>query len=220
MGDMKRSDKKTKIEILYNEIANKIDKENGISVYSKNMSLFAGVGFVTSLAAFSQIAPNNQFAYVALATMLTAGGAVIGMIKSMIDERSQVKNVMNQCIRDIATREDLIPVEKVVLERYLTQETVKIKDIVKDNVISTNLDMTALENMSSDRIANNLRRENSKFPEKSILDNVKYRPDYMRETQRNYMQETENGLIARMERVASLQESQPQPQVSRKRLSM
>lgn len=217
---MKRSEKKTRIEILYNEISHKIDKENGVSIYSKNMALFAGIGFVTSLAAFSQIAPHNQFAYVALSTMLTAGGAIVGMIKSMVSERSQINNVMNQCIRDIATREDLMPVEKVVLERYLTKETVKIKDVVKDNIISTNLDMTALENISSDRIASNLKRENSKFSEGAILENVKYRPEYVREVQKNYMQDTESGLIARMERVASLQEEKPATQISRKRLSM
>lgn len=178
---IKRTDKKTKVGILYNEISRKINEEHGVVTYGKNMAMFAGIGFATSLAAFSQM-PNNHAAFVALSIMLTASSAIVGMVKSIADERKQVNSLMQECIKDIATREDLIPVEKVVLERYLTKEKLKINEIVKDNIISTNMDLNEMSNMSSEKMKFNLVRENSIFSKEDIADNLRPKTEYMRDT--------------------------------------
>lgn len=195
---LQRSEKRVKIDVLFNEVSAKVDKENGVGVYVKNMALFGGIGFISSLGAFSQIAQNNHFAFVALATVLTVGGVVAGMIKGLVDEKNQVNSLMAECIKDVATRDNLIPVEKVLLQRYLAQDKMNIKDVVKDNIIKTDLDLEAVSTMSTSELKEKVTKEVSIYSKEQIAENIKYNPEYMREIK--------SEMLARVARISAFQE--------------
>ena len=195
---LQRSEKRVKIDVLFNEVSAKVDKENGVGVYVKNMALFGGIGFISSLGAFSQIAQNNHFAFVALATVLTAGGVVAGMIKGLVDEKKQVNSLMSECIKDVATRDNLIPVEKVLLQRYLAQDKMNIKDVVKDNIIKTDLDLGAVSTMSTSELKEKVTKELSRYSKEQIAENIKYNPEYMREIK--------SEMLARVARISAFQD--------------
>lgn len=190
--ELERTSNKVKVEVLFDMIKNKVDREKGLGFYFTKMGLYSAAAMGASAVAIGSGMVDNSFAAVALATVGVGAAAVVGALKAGLEEKSEVKRVMEEAIKDIATRDDLKPVEKVVLERYFKEQKMPIEQVVKENVLSTDLDLNKLDNLSSARIEQKLKFSNSKFTQEQFAENVQYRPSYLEKSKEELVDRIKN----------------------------
>lgn len=181
MSSLKRTNDLQGVDVLFKMIKNKVDKEKGVGFYLNKMAKFAigtpviGLAVTVGAAAISGLEVNSV-ALMTVACSSVALGAIAGVVVAAGEEASKLKSIMHEIIKDVASREDLEPVEKVLLSRYF-KNTAVLSDLMKnEGVLKTDINLSSIENASLKEIELKLKIHNAKYSEMDLKENIKYTP--------------------------------------------
>lgn len=177
--DHLRSEKTTKIGELFKLVREKTDKEKGVNFYLGKMAKYASVASVGAIGAMGTGVVSNSFENMALGVVFVGAAAILSVLKSNMEENSQIDKVMDSAIKDVATRGDLKMLEKVILSRYFKGEQMSLKQIEKDNLLETDLDMEKLKNISMKNLEERLGYANKRYSRETVNKNISYKTEYL-----------------------------------------